>query len=320
MKPVHDALVARCPELSKKFFGWRIVPKLNRQNWEFIKRFSKEGAQFVATNHTSAAIYQPTVHPGVVAALGRLFESSETTSKTFRPKELEPIRYRPTYVRVRYCPRCFHEQVAKYGVAYYRRQWEVPYITNCTVHREPLLGIGCPYCGGNDGVADLSRNFEQHCRRCSADLWQPRGLRPTDTSLRTDAWFDELIHHPLPYLSIEQRTQCFQMAADRLDGGRLDVDTSHRCTNECDDFACPERLQWMLDRSGVVKGQSLVHHLQWNKRYMGIPVFLLFWIPIIHAFRTVANFRPLLDEGTLATTSLAAPYNTPPQSAQEGAI
>ena len=296
MKPIHDALVARCPELTKKFFGWRIVPKINRQNWKFIKRFSTEEARTLATDHSFAAIYQPTVHPGVVVAMGRLFEYSETIGKTCRPKEVERVCYRPTSARVRYCPRCFHEQVAKFGVAYYHRQWAVPYIRSCTFHKEPLLGIACPFCGGNDGVADLSRNFEQHCRRCSADLWQPRGNLPTDTSLRTDAWFDDLIRHPLPYLSPQHRARYFQMAADRLDGCRLDVDTSHRCTNDCDEFSCTERLEWMLDRSGRVNGQSLVHYLQWNRRYMGIPVFLLFWVPIIHAFGKVAKVRSFLVE------------------------
>jgi hypothetical protein len=55
----------------------------------------------------------------------------------------------------------------------------------------------------------------------------------------------------------------------------------------------------MVDRRGRINGQSLIHHLRWNTSYMEVPVFLLFWLPIIHAFDTVADFRSFLVESGL---------------------
>jgi hypothetical protein len=54
----------------------------------------------------------------------------------------------------------------------------------------------------------------------------------------------------------------------------------------------------MQKKHDRVDGRSLVHHLRWNTSYMDVPVFLLFWLPIIHAFETVAEFRTyLVDSG-----------------------
>jgi hypothetical protein len=245
----------------------------------------------LAANHSIAAIYKPTTHPNVISAMGRLFERNTPIDDEHHSSGLELIANRPSYARIRFCPSCFHEQISEFGIAYFRRAWTIPYIMNCVKHRELLLGVSCPSCGGNDGVDDLSRNFEQYCQRCSTDLWSASTESPSTTSLLVDAWFEDLLKNPLPFLSTRAVDSCFREAADRLDGRKLAVETEHRCTRECDPFACTQRVRWMLDRHGKVRGNSLTFHMRHGKSYLDVPPFLLFWLPVIHAFETVAELR-----------------------------
>lgn len=291
LKCLRSALVGRFPALTSAFFGWRVVPRLTRSNWKSIRRFSESQAHDLATNHSIAAIYLPTTHPNVVSAMARLFEQGTPKGKEHLSNGLEYIKNRPSYARIRFCPSCFHEQISEYGAAYFRRAWTVPYITNCLKHRELLIGIGCPNCGSNDGVADLSRNFEQFCPQCDTDLWATSADWPSTVSLLTDAWFEDLLKNPLPFLSTRTIDSCFREAVNRLDGKRLTVETEHRCTRECDPFACTQRVRWMLDRHGKVRGNSLTFHVRHGKSYLDVPPFLLFWLPVIHAFETVAELR-----------------------------
>ena len=299
LRPVLSAFVDRIPALARTFLGWRVVPRSTAGTETVLRRFSSSRARDLACHHTIAPMYQPTLGPDVVRTMGSIFELPGAPASPRRSSVLNAIRNRPTCGRVQFCPSCFKLQVRQFGMAYYRREWSIPYVRNCTIHAEPLLRVGCPHCGGNDKGADLSRNFEQYCQRCSADLWESGGHLPSEAYLRTDTWFGNLLRDPLPFLAPQDREYCFQAAADRLNGRRLDVQSGHRCTNECDRFACTERLGWMLDRRGRVNGQSLIHHLSWNTSYMEVPVFLLFWLPIIHAFGTVAEFRSFLVESGL---------------------
>ena len=258
----------------------------------------------LAAHHSIAAIYKPTTHPNVISAMGRLFERTAPIDNEHHSSGLEFIENRPSYARIRFCPSCFHEQISEYGVAYFRRAWTIPYVTNCVKHSELLLGISCPNCGGNDGVADLSRNFEQFCQRCSTDLWSTSVDSPSTISLLVDAWFEDLLKEPLPFLSTRTVDSCFREAANRLDGKELAVETEHRCTRECDPFACTQRVRWMLDRHGTVCGNSLAFHVRRGKSYLDVPPYLLFWLPVIHAFETVAKLRRFISHSIPAKTKL----------------
>ena len=290
-KHTRSALVGRFPALTSKFFGWRIIPRLTRSNWKSIRRFSESQAHELAANHSIAAVYLPTTHPGVVSAMAKLFELGAPKGKEHLSNGLESIKNRPSYARMRFCPSCFHEQISEYGVAYFRRAWTVPCITSCRKHGELLVGISCPNCGGNDGIADVYRNFEQFCPQCATNLWAISTDSPSSTSLLADAWFEDLLKNPLPFLSTMTIDSCFREAANRLDGKGLAVETEHRCTRECDPFACTQRVRWMLDRRGRVDGSSLTFHVRHGKSYLDIPPFLLFWLPVIHAFETVAELH-----------------------------
>lgn len=302
-KQLRSAVVGRFPTLTAEFFGWRVVPRLTNRNWRSVKRFSESQAQRLAADHSIAAIYRPTTHRNIVFAMGRLFERRALKESEFESSGLKCIKYRPSYARVRFCPSCFHEQISEFGAAYFRRAWTVPYISNCLIHGERLLGVGCPCCGGNDGVADLSRNLVQYCPQCGTDLWSSSAAHPSTTSLLTDAWFEVLLKDPLPSLSSRTLDRCFQEAANRLNGKFLTETADHRCSRECDPFACTQRVRWMLDERGKVCGSSLTFYVNQGTNYLGIPPFLLFWLPIIHAFREVADLREFVSQNSPAVVS-----------------
>ncbi len=216
---------------------------------------------------------------------------------------LEQIRKHPAHVRIRFCPACFRDQIAEFGVAYYRRSWAVPYIKNCVQHRTPLQGVGCPHCGGNDGIGDLRRNLEQFCRNCDADLWVAPKTRPTAFSLLADTWFEDLLTNPLPYLTHRITRRVLGTVAEILDGRCFPGEMDHRCDRECDPFSCTERVNWMLNMVGEVDSRFLLTRAGRDTNYVGVPPFLLFWLPTIVAFRMVERLRPFLESGSTDVTA-----------------
>ncbi|WP_341662303.1 TnsD family Tn7-like transposition protein [Vibrio sp.] len=46
--------------------------------------------------------------------------------------------------QLRYCPKCFDEQIAQYGERYWKRNWQVPGATWCSAHQIPLYEFSIP--------------------------------------------------------------------------------------------------------------------------------------------------------------------------------
>ena len=293
---IRSALFGRTPALTSKYVGWRIVPNLDRENCVDVSIFSEAEALTIARSHSTAGVYLPTTHPDLLTSMAKLFERGSRTNSRNLPVGLEQVRKHPAHVRIRFCPACFRDQIAEYGVAYYRRSWAVPYIKNCLRHRIPLQGVGCPHCGGNDGIGDLRRNFEQLCRNCGADLWIVPKTRPTAFSLLADTWFEDLLTNPLPFLTHRDTRRLLGKVAEALDGCCFSDEMDHRCVRGCDPFSCTERVNWMLDIDGKIDGRFLIGRADRDTNYSGVPPFLLFWIPVIYVFGTLANLRQFFSE------------------------
>lgn len=308
IEPLVSAFAGRYPELLKPLIGWRVVPKITSANSKHVQRFSMGCGESLGFHHTIAPIYQPLIGPDIIPAMGRLFEKPGRVASYYRSKATRTIRTRPTYARIQYCRQCFQEQIAEFGTPYIRRDWTIPFVRNCAKHEVPLSRFRCDDCGGKEKPSDLNRMLEQYCRHCASNLWRPDDSPAPEESMRVDRWLSDMLRRPLPYLNRRSREICICMAKERLERTPVYLDARHKCTNECDERSCIERLNWFLDKTHRLDPRSAAHTMRMEHGSRGSSPFLLFWIPIIHAYGKLSNFEACLIENKL---DVHGPLDTP---------
>jgi hypothetical protein len=89
--------------------------------------------------------------------------------------------------------------------------------------------------------------------------------------------------------------RCIEQTIDRLVSSDIEPLRFHRCGMYCDVFSCTDRVDWMFDYGGALNVNSVAHTMRDFRNSCGIPAFLTFWLPVILAFDSYAEFRNIVD-------------------------
>lgn len=299
IKPITDAWVGGFPELSRPMLGWRVVLKRGLKTIDQAWSFSSDAANLVAANHSIVPIYTANTSRGIVDSMARLLDGTGDNNSRL-VQDLEYIRNRPSYGRIQYCAACCREQINQYGIHYYKREWAIPYVRCCPIHREWLRSPKCHCDEGRERPSLMARFLATRCSDCASDLFQSNPEHPSAHALKVSSWFSDWLRDPLPYMGPSKIQHCIEQTTSRLKFLDIGPLRFHRCGMYCDVFSCTDRVDWMFDYGGVLNVNSVAHTMRGFRNSCGIPAFLTFWLPVILAFDTYAEFRHVLNAAPAA--------------------
>ncbi|MEH6472229.1 MAG: TniQ family protein [Halopseudomonas sp.] len=198
---------------------------------------------------------------------------------------------------IKYCPKCFIEQIEKYGHSWFKREWHIFGMNVCSIHQHPLIRPHCSSCTGLGIRNGIFSVLQGTCYKCNT--LQPLDkykLKPNDTLLLSD-WLNKLLIECLPKFSDKLISNLLQEACVRA-GSRKEIDYR-------------KQSKYLSDLCNLKTNESLLpkthtSHIL-DKMLAGgfgtscYPMLLL-WFPLMLAFKSFDEFLDYLKEVSYLTS------------------
>ncbi|MBB1440638.1 TniQ family protein [Shewanella sp. SG41-4] len=106
------------------------------------------------------------------------------------------------YAELRYCPKCFIDQLRQYGFCWLLRVWQAPLVTACHIHNIKLCKYSCDCIDGPFATKNfLVGLFTGSCPECHCNTWTEAYCKSSLSERRTAKWMSEILMYPPIHLS-----------------------------------------------------------------------------------------------------------------------
>lgn len=117
---------------------------------------------------------------------------------------------------LKFCPDCFKAQIQQYGYNWLLRDWNLPLVECCSVHKKILISYQC-LCRKISSVSLLSNLFSGLCNKCYCDVWlsnEPK--RASRKQSQIEKWVSELASMPAFYLTNAAQRRLLEVVFTRV--------------------------------------------------------------------------------------------------------